>query len=130
MKLTSDMGTPDQIRAQAQIVSTLLDAMAPYLAPGPNLTAEQTSAMNDAQKAMVTEAMRLRAVAMTQNDDEFAGRIGALGEPQAMNDAADCQTVLNYTAQVVPSKVSDKVKAEQARRSLSNAALLMANIRG
>jgi len=130
MKLTADMGTPDQIRARVKNVAALLEATAPYLAPGPKLTPAQTVAMQDAQQASVSEAMRLRGVAMTQTDDEFAERVGELCTPQAMTDAGYCQTVLNYTAQAAPTKIPDKVKAEQARQYLINAALLMANIRG
>jgi hypothetical protein len=130
MKLTADMGTPARIRSQVKDVATLLNVMAPYLAPGPNLTAEQATAMQSAQQALVTEAMRLNGVAMTQTDDDFAERVGDLCTPQAMTDAGYCQTVLNYTAQTAPAKISDNARAEQARQYLGNAALLMANIRG
>lgn len=130
MKLTADMGTPDQIRAQLGDVGRLLNAMAPYLAPGQKLTAEQTMAMQNAQESMVSEAMRLRGVAMTKTDDDFAERVGELCTPQALVDAEYCQTVLNYTAQAAPAKIPDKAKAEQARQYLTSAALLMGNIRG
>src|SRR5579883_1329984 len=130
MKLTADMGTPDQIRVRFQNAASLLDTLARYLAPGPNLTPEQTFAMLDGQRALVSEAMRLRAVAKTQSDGEFAARIGELCEPQAMVDVLYCQTVLNYAANAALASIPDKTKAAQANQYLITAALLMANIQG
>jgi hypothetical protein len=86
--------------------------------------------MLDGQRALVSEAMRLRAVAKTQSDGEFAARIGELCEPQAMVDVLYCQTVLNYAANAALASIPDKTKAAQANQYLITAALLMANIQG
>ena len=102
------------MRTISNNVSAFFATLAPEFASRAVAAGSDPLAVGAFEQALTSESMRLRDIAATQTDDDFADQVAALCTPQAIADAANCQTITNRLAGGMANKSTstsaDKVK--------------------
>ena len=136
-KLTTDLGTPDQIRAEMRGAGMVSGVLANVLMQPPpaNIAAKPDYAqvIQSSEQALLGEKRRLDAVANSRTDDEYVGAIADLCTPDGLNDAETTGELANMVAtrapvasvQADPTKLANFQKAQGLTRATAQ---LMAEI--
>ncbi len=119
VRLTTDLGPQDKIRAQMGAVAAVLGVASNVLIQNPT-AAKDPAGLLIAEKALVGQQQRLNAVALSKTDDELVRAVADLCTPDAMADAASAGGLLSGVAAVNPTRrvANDEDKLANFKRNL------------
>jgi hypothetical protein len=117
-RLTSDLGSPDKIRAQMGAVAAVLGVASNVLIQSPT-AAKDPAGLQITEKALIGQQQRLNAVALSKTDDALVMTVADLCTADALSDAQAAGSLLGGVAAVTPSKriSNDDEKLDNFKRN-------------
>jgi hypothetical protein len=117
-RLTSDLGKPEQIRAQMSAVAAVLGVASNVLIQSPT-AAKDPAGLQITEKALIGQQQRLNAVALTKSDEQLVAAVGDLCTADALSDAQAAGSLLGGVAAVSPSRriTGDDDKLDNFKRN-------------
>ncbi len=118
LRLTSDLGKPERIRAQMGAVAAVLGVASNVLIQSPT-AAKDPAGLQITEKALIGQQQRLNAVAMSKSDGDLIATVSDLCTADALSDSQAAGSLLGGVAAVTPSKriASDDDKLDNFKRN-------------
>ena len=117
-RLTSDLGSPDKIRAQMSAVAAVLGVASNVLIQSPT-AAKDPVGLQITEKALIGQQQRLNAVALAKSDDNLIAAVTELCTADALSDAQTAGSLLGGVAAITPTRriASDDDKLDNFKRN-------------